>query len=93
MDKAIRWWAECTALWRKKWSVVRHERNLARSTIDKLMLNLNEVQVGKYLSFSFEIIFQNDTLKYFEAKVQAEQEIQRLKAQLEELRGLKNSDS
>ncbi|KAI6183322.1 hypothetical protein M3Y97_00477000 [Aphelenchoides bicaudatus] len=71
MEQTMLWWIECTALWRKKWSVVRGERNAARNTIDKLMSNLH--------------LIQEDTLKYFEAKVEAEQEIQRLRAQVQEL--------
>lgn len=37
-------------------------------------------------------IFQNDTLKYFEAKVEAEQEIQRLREQVQVLRSQLNID-
>ncbi|GMR54481.1 hypothetical protein PMAYCL1PPCAC_24676 [Pristionchus mayeri] len=30
MEKTMRWWSECTANWRSKWSTVRDERNRAR---------------------------------------------------------------
>uniref|UniRef100_A0A1I7WKZ5 F-BAR domain-containing protein n=1 Tax=Heterorhabditis bacteriophora TaxID=37862 RepID=A0A1I7WKZ5_HETBA len=30
MEKTMRWWSECTACWRLKWSTVRDERNRAR---------------------------------------------------------------
>uniref|UniRef100_A0A915PLW4 Uncharacterized protein n=1 Tax=Setaria digitata TaxID=48799 RepID=A0A915PLW4_9BILA len=30
MEKTMRWWSECTASWRQKWSTVRNERNRAR---------------------------------------------------------------
>lgn len=30
MEKTMRWWSECTACWREKWSTVRDERNRAR---------------------------------------------------------------
>ncbi|CAN2389312.1 Coiled-coil domain-containing protein 102A [Pristimantis euphronides] len=30
MEKTMRWWSDCTANWREKWSKVRAERNKAR---------------------------------------------------------------
>ncbi|NWR24193.1 C102A protein, partial [Emberiza fucata] len=30
MEKTMRWWSDCTANWREKWSKVRAERNRAR---------------------------------------------------------------
>lgn len=30
MEKTMRWWSDCTANWREKWSKVRNERNKAR---------------------------------------------------------------
>ena len=30
MEKTMRWWSDCTANWREKWSKVRNERNQAR---------------------------------------------------------------
>lgn len=30
MERTMRWWSECTASWREKWSTVRNERNRAR---------------------------------------------------------------
>uniref|UniRef100_A0A023GM66 Coiled-coil domain-containing protein 102A n=1 Tax=Amblyomma triste TaxID=251400 RepID=A0A023GM66_AMBTT len=30
MEKTMRWWSDCTANWREKWSKVRTERNKAR---------------------------------------------------------------
>ncbi|KAG8195723.1 hypothetical protein JTE90_002986 [Oedothorax gibbosus] len=30
MEKTMRWWSDCTANWREKWSKVRTERNRAR---------------------------------------------------------------
>ncbi|KAI6198024.1 hypothetical protein M3Y94_01295800 [Aphelenchoides besseyi] len=72
MEKTMKWWAECTALWRQKWSLVRNERDSARSTIDKLMQSLQDVQ--------------EDTLKYFEAKEEAELKVRELRNEIRELR-------
>lgn len=30
MEKTMRWWSDCTANWREKWSKVRTERNKSR---------------------------------------------------------------
>ncbi|CAD5207008.1 unnamed protein product [Bursaphelenchus okinawaensis] len=73
MENTMKWWAECTAMWREKWSIVRNERNQARLTIEKLIKTLHEIQ--------------EDTLKYFDAKEEAEKEVRRLR---EEVTDLKN---
>ncbi|VDD95605.1 unnamed protein product [Enterobius vermicularis] len=36
MEKTMRWWSECTASWRQKWSSVRNERNKAREEAHSL---------------------------------------------------------
>ncbi|KAL1456834.1 hypothetical protein WDU94_001530 [Cyamophila willieti] len=33
MEKTMRWWSDCTANWREKWSKVRNERNKAREEL------------------------------------------------------------
>uniref|UniRef100_G1QS18 Coiled-coil domain-containing protein 102A n=1 Tax=Nomascus leucogenys TaxID=61853 RepID=G1QS18_NOMLE len=33
MEKTMRWWSDCTANWREKWSKVRAERNRAREEL------------------------------------------------------------
>ncbi|CAN7991873.1 unnamed protein product, partial [Ixodes hexagonus] len=33
MEKTMRWWSDCTANWREKWSKVRTERNKAREDV------------------------------------------------------------
>lgn len=38
MEKTMRWWSDCTANWREKWSKVRNERNKARDEA-KLLKN------------------------------------------------------
>lgn len=36
MEKTMKWWADCTANWREKWSKVRTERNKARDETKQL---------------------------------------------------------
>ncbi|XP_028163251.1 coiled-coil domain-containing protein 102A [Ostrinia nubilalis] len=36
MEKTMRWWSDCTANWREKWSKVRNERNKAREEAKQL---------------------------------------------------------
>ncbi|NXA41604.1 C102A protein, partial [Eudromia elegans] len=36
MEKTMRWWSDCTANWREKWSKVRAERNKAREEVRQL---------------------------------------------------------
>ncbi|KAL8182363.1 UNVERIFIED_CONTAM: hypothetical protein K2H54_054891 [Gekko kuhli] len=40
MEKTMRWWSDCTANWREKWSKVRTERNKAREEGRQLKLRL-----------------------------------------------------
>ncbi|XP_023578918.1 coiled-coil domain-containing protein 102B [Octodon degus] len=40
MEKTMRWWSECTANWREKWSKVRAERNSAREEGRQLRIRL-----------------------------------------------------
>ncbi|XP_038602822.1 coiled-coil domain-containing protein 102B [Tachyglossus aculeatus] len=40
MEKTMRWWSDCTANWREKWSKVRAERNKAREEGKQLRMKL-----------------------------------------------------
>ncbi|XP_068955673.1 coiled-coil domain-containing protein 102B isoform X2 [Petaurus breviceps papuanus] len=40
MEKTMRWWSDCTANWREKWSKVRVERNKAREEGRQLRIKL-----------------------------------------------------
>ncbi|XP_036892983.1 coiled-coil domain-containing protein 102B [Sturnira hondurensis] len=40
MEKTMRWWSDCTANWREKWSKVRAERNSAREEGRQLRVRL-----------------------------------------------------
>ncbi|XP_069709129.1 coiled-coil domain-containing protein 102B [Phaenicophaeus curvirostris] len=43
MEKTMRWWSDCTANWREKWSKVRAERNKAREEARQLRITLDNV--------------------------------------------------
>ncbi|NXT76497.1 C102B protein, partial [Zapornia atra] len=43
MEKTMRWWSDCTANWREKWSKVRAERNKAREDARQLRIKLDSV--------------------------------------------------
>ncbi|NXE81573.1 C102B protein, partial [Cochlearius cochlearius] len=41
MEKTMRWWSDCTANWREKWSKVRAERNKAQEEARQLRIKLD----------------------------------------------------
>jgi len=41
MEKTMRWWSDCTANWREKWSRAREERNRARDECRRLRTELD----------------------------------------------------
>lgn len=41
MEKTMRWWSDCTANWREKWSKVRAKRNRAREEVRQLRQRLD----------------------------------------------------
>lgn len=41
MEKTMRWWSDCTANWREKWSKAREERNQAREECRRLRSELD----------------------------------------------------
>ncbi|NXT91830.1 C102B protein, partial [Anhinga rufa] len=43
MEKTMRWWSDCTANWRERWSKVRAERNKAREEARQLRIKLDSV--------------------------------------------------
>lgn len=61
----MRWWSDCTANWREKWSKVRNERNAARDEAKVLRAKL-EIAVKDANTFkheSQELELQNEQLK------------------------------
>lgn len=65
MEKTMRWWSDCTANWREKWSKVRNERNSAREE-SKMLRSKLEMAIKDRNSFKrekLELENQNDRLK------------------------------
>lgn len=65
MEKTMRWWSDCTANWREKWSKVRNERNKAREETKQLRTKLDSAlkDIGSYKAEKQELELQNDQLK------------------------------
>ncbi|OCT84699.1 coiled-coil domain-containing protein 102A-like [Xenopus laevis] len=73
MEKTMRWWSDCTANWREKWSKVRAERNKAR-------------EEGAQLRSRLEILSKElGALK--RERQEAATETEQLRKELERLRG------
>ncbi|VDK74687.1 unnamed protein product [Onchocerca ochengi] len=68
MEKTMRWWSECTASWRQKWSTVRNERNRAREEGHSLRIALTEAK--------------EENKQLLSAKRAVEAEISRMKARM-----------
>lgn len=65
MEKTMRWWSDCTANWREKWSKVRNERNKAREEA-KILRNKLEAATKDSNNFkreSQELEIQNEQLR------------------------------
>ncbi|KAJ8944465.1 hypothetical protein NQ314_009471 [Rhamnusium bicolor] len=65
MEKTMRWWSDCTANWREKWSKVRNERNKARDECKQLRTKLEAAlkETGTNKREKDELEIQNDQLK------------------------------
>ncbi|CAH0546744.1 unnamed protein product [Brassicogethes aeneus] len=65
MEKTMRWWSDCTANWREKWSKVRTERNKARDECKQLRskLEISIKDANTYKREKEDLEIQNDELK------------------------------
>lgn len=70
----MKWWSDCTANWREKWSKVRNERNKARDEAKQLRATL-EATVKESNSYKRE-------------KVELESQINQLKKEMEKVHTL-----
>ncbi|XP_051161913.1 coiled-coil domain-containing protein 102A [Leptopilina boulardi] len=65
MEKTMRWWSDCTANWREKWSKVRNERNKSREEAKvlrtKLEIAIKDANTYKHEAQDMEM--QNEQLK------------------------------
>uniref|UniRef100_A0A1B0CCC8 Coiled-coil domain-containing protein 102A n=2 Tax=Lutzomyia longipalpis TaxID=7200 RepID=A0A1B0CCC8_LUTLO len=71
MEKTMKWWSDCTANWREKWSKVRTERNKARDE-------------AKQLRTSLEAAIKEST-SYKKEKTELEMQINQLKKEMEKI--------
>ncbi|KAK2579896.1 hypothetical protein KPH14_007576 [Odynerus spinipes] len=65
MEKTMRWWSDCTANWREKWSKVRNERNMAReeAKVLRAKLEITMKDANTYKHESQELEMKNEQLK------------------------------
>lgn len=74
MEKTMKWWSDCTASWREKWSQVRDERNKAREDLKHLRQKLEGVQ-----NQNTSLLSENKNLQSeLEAQIQKNQKNQQL---------------
>lgn len=74
MEKTMKWWSDCTANWREKWSKVRNERNKARDEAKQLRTSL-EASIKESNAFKRE-------------KCELELQISQLKKEMENVHSL-----
>lgn len=65
MEKTMRWWSDCTANWREKWSKVRNERNKSReeAKVLRTKLEISMKDANTYKHEAQEVELQNEQLK------------------------------
>lgn len=65
MEKTMRWWSDCTANWREKWSKVRAERNRARDEVRQLRQRLDTLtkELTGVRRERQELTSENETLR------------------------------
>uniref|UniRef100_A0A3Q4G021 Coiled-coil domain containing 102A n=1 Tax=Neolamprologus brichardi TaxID=32507 RepID=A0A3Q4G021_NEOBR len=65
MEKTMRWWSDCTANWREKWSKVRAERNRARDEVRQLRQRLDTLtkELTGIRRERQELASENETLR------------------------------
>lgn len=66
MEKTMRWWSDCTANWREKWSKVRAERNRARDEVRQLRQRLDTLtkELTSVRRERQELASENETLRH-----------------------------
>ncbi|KAM6282687.1 coiled-coil domain-containing protein 102B isoform 2-T2 [Porphyrio hochstetteri] len=65
MEKTMRWWSDCTANWREKWSKVRAERNKAREDARQLRIKLDSVvkELGILKKINQDLVSEKEILE------------------------------
>ncbi|XP_029577779.1 coiled-coil domain-containing protein 102A isoform X1 [Salmo trutta] len=75
MEKTMRWWSDCTANWREKWSKVRSERNRARDEVRQLRQRLDALtkELTGARRERQELASENETLRQEALRLRADQ--------------------
>lgn len=75
MEKTMRWWSDCTANWREKWSKVRAERNRARDEVRQLRQRLDALtkELTGARRERQELAAENEQLRQENQRLSAEQ--------------------
>ncbi|XP_046898460.1 coiled-coil domain-containing protein 102A [Hypomesus transpacificus] len=75
MEKTMRWWSDCTANWREKWSKVRSERNRARDEVRQLRQRLDAMtkELTGARRERQELASENETLRQDALRLRADQ--------------------
>ncbi|XP_032530935.1 coiled-coil domain-containing protein 102B [Chiroxiphia lanceolata] len=65
MEKTMRWWSDCTANWREKWSKVRGERNKAREEARQLRIKLDSAikEISMLKKINHNLISEKENLE------------------------------
>ncbi|XP_073163517.1 coiled-coil domain-containing protein 102A isoform X2 [Lepidochelys kempii] len=81
MEKTMRWWSDCTANWREKWSKVRAERNKAREEVRQLRQKLETLtkELTSLKRERQEVLNENEQLGKEVARLKGEGEEEREK--------------
>uniref|UniRef100_A0A8C7LS12 Coiled-coil domain-containing protein 102A n=1 Tax=Oncorhynchus mykiss TaxID=8022 RepID=A0A8C7LS12_ONCMY len=76
MEKTMRWWSDCTANWREKWSKVRSERNRARDEVRQLRQRLDALtkELTGARRERQELASENETLRQEALCLRADQQ-------------------
>ncbi|XP_036442341.1 coiled-coil domain-containing protein 102A [Colossoma macropomum] len=75
MEKTMRWWSDCTANWREKWSKVRAERNRARDEVRQLRQRLDALtkELTGVRRERQELVAENEQLRLEAQRLRADQ--------------------
>ncbi|XP_051507638.1 coiled-coil domain-containing protein 102A [Myxocyprinus asiaticus] len=75
MEKTMRWWSDCTANWREKWSKVRAERNRARDEVRQLRQRLDALtkELTGARRERQDLAAENEQLRLEAERIRAEQ--------------------
>uniref|UniRef100_A0A3B3ZK08 Myosin tail domain-containing protein n=1 Tax=Periophthalmus magnuspinnatus TaxID=409849 RepID=A0A3B3ZK08_9GOBI len=86
MEKTMRWWSDCTANWREKWSKVRAERNRARDEVRQLRQRLDTLtkELTGVRRERQELTTENETLRQEVLRLHGDPEVQQEEVQEQE---------